>query len=60
VGGYRIAVIGSRGVSAIYGGFETSARELTPRLVERRHDVTVYCRAGSTDAERTLVRRTRS
>ena len=46
--GYRIAVIGSRGIPAMYGGFETFAQELTPRLVERGHDVTVYCRSGYT------------
>lgn len=46
--GLRIAVIGSRGIPAAYGGFETFAQELTPRLVERGHDVTVYCRSGYT------------
>jgi glycosyltransferase involved in cell wall biosynthesis len=46
--GLRIAVIGSRGIPAAYGGFETFAEELTPRLVERGHRVTVYCRAGYT------------
>ncbi len=45
-------MIGSRGIPAMYGGFETFTQELTPRLVERRHDVTVYCRAGYTDSER--------
>ena len=40
----RIAMIGSRGVPARWGGFETVASELAPRLVERGHDVTVYCR----------------
>jgi glycosyltransferase involved in cell wall biosynthesis len=46
--GLRIAVIGCRGIPAGYGGFETFAEELTPRLVERGHDVTVYCRRGYT------------
>jgi glycosyltransferase involved in cell wall biosynthesis len=46
--GLRIAVIGSRGIPAGYGGFETFAEELTPRLVELGHDVTVYCREGYT------------
>lgn len=49
--GLRIAVIGSRGIPAGYGGFETFAQELTPRLVERGHEVTVYCRKGYTGAE---------
>lgn len=46
--GLRIAIIGSRGIPAGYGGFETFAQELAPRLVERGHQVTVYCRRGYT------------
>jgi glycosyltransferase involved in cell wall biosynthesis len=49
--GLRIAVIGSRGIPAGYGGFETFAEELCPRLVELGHDVTVYCRKGYTGEE---------
>ena len=41
----RIAIIGTRGIPANYGGFETFAEELSTRLVARGHDVTVYCRA---------------
>jgi glycosyltransferase involved in cell wall biosynthesis len=52
VTGLRIAVIGCRGIPAGYGGFETFAHELTPRLVELGHDVTVYCRAGYTGKDR--------
>jgi glycosyltransferase involved in cell wall biosynthesis len=48
VNGLRIAVIGCRGIPAGYGGFETFAHELTPRLVELGHDVTVYSRKGYT------------
>jgi len=51
VSGLRIAVIGSRGIPARYGGFETFAEELCPRLVELGHDVTVYCRRGYTGDE---------
>jgi glycosyltransferase involved in cell wall biosynthesis len=40
----RIAMIGTRGVPALYGGFETAVEEIGTRLVERGHDVTVYCR----------------
>jgi glycosyltransferase involved in cell wall biosynthesis len=40
----RIAVLGTRGIPARYGGFETFAEELSRRLVERGHRVTVYCR----------------
>lgn len=40
----RIAILGTRGIPANYGGFETFAEELSVRLVERGHTVTVYCR----------------
>ncbi len=40
----RIAILGTRGIPANYGGFETFAEELSVRLAERGHDVTVYCR----------------
>ncbi len=40
----NIAIIGIRGVPANYGGFETCVEELGQRLVERGHEVTVYCR----------------
>ncbi|HEY3439020.1 MAG TPA: DUF1972 domain-containing protein [Actinotalea sp.] len=41
----RIALIGTRGVPARYGGFETAVEEVGRRLAERGHDVVVYCRA---------------
>jgi glycosyltransferase involved in cell wall biosynthesis len=41
----RIAILGTRGIPASYGGFETFAEELSTRLARRGHDVTVYCRA---------------
>lgn len=40
----RIALLGTRGIPANYGGFETFAEELATRLVERGHTVAVYCR----------------
>ncbi len=40
----RIALLGTRGIPASYGGFETFAEELGTRLAERGHEVTVYCR----------------
>ncbi len=39
-----IALLGTRGIPANYGGFETFAEELSTRLVARGHAVTVYCR----------------
>jgi glycosyltransferase involved in cell wall biosynthesis len=40
----RIAFIGSRGVPASYSGFETCVEQVGRRMVERGHDVTVFCR----------------
>lgn len=40
----RIAILGTRGIPANYGGFETFAEELSVRLAARGHDVVVYCR----------------
>jgi glycosyltransferase involved in cell wall biosynthesis len=40
----RIALLGTRGVPARYGGFETAVGEIGPRLVEAGHEVVVYCR----------------
>lgn len=42
----KIAIMGIRGIPANYGGFETFAEELAPRLVEKGHDVTVYGRSN--------------
>lgn len=42
----RIAIAGTRGIPANYGGFETFAEELSIRLVQRGHDVTVYGRSN--------------
>ena len=44
----RIAILGTRGVPPAYGGFETFAAELGTRLVQRGHEVTVYCRVNGT------------
>lgn len=49
-----IALLGTRGVPARYGGFETCIEEVGKRLVERGHRVTVYCRsAPDTDKSKT-------
>ncbi len=44
----RVALIGSRGIPASYGGYETLMEELAPRLVARGFAVTVYCRSHYT------------
>lgn len=43
----RIAILGTRGIPAAYGGFETFAEELAVRLAAVGVDVTVYCEAGA-------------
>jgi glycosyltransferase involved in cell wall biosynthesis len=40
----KIAILGTRGIPARYGGFETFAEQLSKRLVAHGHAVTVYCR----------------
>lgn len=42
----RFAMLGTRGVPARYGGFETAVEEIGRRLVERGHEVVVYCRGA--------------
>ena len=41
----RIAILGTRGIPAGYGGFETFAEQLAVRLAARGHQVTVYAEA---------------
>jgi len=40
----RIALVGTRGVPARYGGFETCVEQVGLRLVRAGHEVVVYCR----------------
>ncbi len=42
----RIAVIGSRGVPASWGGIERHVEEVGARLADRGHEVTVYSRTN--------------
>lgn len=42
----RLAILGTRGIPARYGGFETFAEEIAERLQQRRLEVTVYCEKG--------------
>lgn len=41
--GLRIAILGTRGIPNRYGGFEQISETLAEGLVQRGHDVTVYC-----------------
>lgn len=41
-------MVGTRGVPARYGGFETAVEEIGARLSARGHDIVVYCRRDVT------------
>lgn len=41
----KFAILGTRGIPANYGGYETFAEELSVRLAGRGHNVSVYCRS---------------
>ncbi|WP_448625447.1 DUF1972 domain-containing protein [Geodermatophilus sp. URMC 64] len=45
-------MVGTRGVPARYGGFETAVEQVGRRLVARGHDVVVYCRTTTGQIER--------
>ncbi|HNJ92688.1 MAG TPA: DUF1972 domain-containing protein, partial [Nitrosomonas sp.] len=42
----RLAILGTRGIPARYGGFETFAEEIAERLQQKGLEVTVYCEKG--------------
>lgn len=42
----KIAILGLRGLPSTYSGYEAIMTELAPRLVQRGHEVTVYCRSS--------------
>ena len=52
----KIALVGTRGIPANYGGFETFAEELSTRLAARGHDVVVYCRTNNVETRATPYR----
>jgi glycosyltransferase involved in cell wall biosynthesis len=52
----QIAIMGIRGIPANYGGFETFAEELSTRLVQRGHEVTVYGRSNNIQYEGKIYR----
>lgn len=47
----NVSIIGSRGIPAKYGGFETFAEKLSTKLAEREHSVTVSCEYESKRVE---------
>jgi len=52
----KIALLGTRGIPARYGGFETFAEELSVRLAQRGHQVTVYGRTNNVRTREPLYR----
>jgi glycosyltransferase involved in cell wall biosynthesis len=46
----KIAILGTRGIPASYGGFETFAEKLAMGLSVRGFDVTVFCESGESSA----------
>ncbi len=46
-----IAMVGTRGVPARYGGFETAVEEIGRRLADTGHRVVVYCRTVPGETE---------
>jgi len=51
--GIDIGVYGARGIPSTYSGYETFLSELLPRLAQRGHRITMYCRAGEVERRET-------
>lgn len=51
----RIAVIGTRGIPASFGGVERHVEELYSRLADKGCEVTIYCRASYIEPVRNKV-----
>ncbi len=52
----KLAILGTRGIPAHYGGFETFAEELSVRLVARGISVTVFCEMSTPSEMRSSYR----
>ncbi len=50
----KIAILGTRGIPARYGGFETFAEKLAVGLTELGHQVTVFCEGGKSSKPATF------
>ena len=53
----KIAIVGTRGIPNRYGGFEQFAEKVSSALVDRGHEVTVYCRKPFTSTDDEYDRR---
>jgi glycosyltransferase involved in cell wall biosynthesis len=47
----ELHILGTRGIPASHGGFETFAENLSVYMAAHGHDVTVYCQVGREEAE---------
>lgn len=52
----KIAMLGCKGIPATQGGIEHHVQELSTRMVEMGHDVTVYCRPYYTTTDKTYYK----
>jgi glycosyltransferase involved in cell wall biosynthesis len=48
----HVSILGTRGIPARHGGFETFAEQLARFLVAKDHEVTVYCQVPANQASR--------
>ena len=51
----KIMIIGSRGIPAKYGGFETFAEGLAENLVKNGHQVTVSCEYEPKNSRKKII-----
>jgi len=52
----KIAILGTQGIPARYGGSETCAEETSIRLVKKGHEVTVYGRSPKFKTEKSIYK----
>lgn len=51
----RMCILGTRGIPARHGGFETFAEQLALYLCAKGWDVTVYCQVNATEPKREII-----
>lgn len=52
----KIAMLGTKGIPATWGGIERHVEEISTRLAAKGHDVTVYCRPYYTTTDETVYK----
>lgn len=52
----KIAMLGTKGIPATWGGIERHVEEISTRLAKMGHDVTVYCRPNYTTTDKKLYK----